>query len=364
MKLYHFIHNKFVSDEDLKTKFSLEQLLNLSAATTRDIKPVPYKPIGMGKPLLVEWLTIYLGDTPEKLFGGKKDILGVSGVKGYADSGSAPKALNVLQKKTDDYDFIYPEAFQNGSRIVFYSPALDKSTLTFSFELIADTFNEQQLETLSALLNTAAGIPVFAEAAIILSISAKVAKISSVLGKRIFEKGPFLNSSFELRFDTAGIAKSLTGYKLLFNKNETLPDDLTIEEKDGKMMLIDRLTGQPFRGENAYVILNIDGSKKDELSSFSTYYASAQLLSKFYQPDESGVSTVESLTEAMQLYNDAQFHNKAKATLEKLKKQTDTTSEEYKQLLLDLKTFQSNIKEDVFKLNIPAKYKSTTEESA
>ena len=42
---------------------------------------LPFEPIGIGKPLSIEILTIYTGDAPKKFLGGKPDLLVVSGVR-------------------------------------------------------------------------------------------------------------------------------------------------------------------------------------------------------------------------------------------------------------------------------------------
>ncbi|NJL76430.1 MAG: hypothetical protein HC892_16840 [Saprospiraceae bacterium] len=156
----------------------------------------------IGGPLSVEILSVYTGEAPHKFFGGKKDLLVVSGVKSMLTHGAAPRAINQLVEKVDDFQYLQPGAFTQGSPIVFYTPAIDITTTFCSFELIADTFNKEVFETIARLFTSAAGLPIFAPANGYLLVGSSLLKMTGKLGSALFETSPFLREDIAFRFDT------------------------------------------------------------------------------------------------------------------------------------------------------------------
>ena len=67
-----------------------------------------FTPIGIGEPLSVEILCVYTGDAPQTFFGGRKDLLVVSGVKGVQTHGEAARAINQIEQKVGDNQYLQP----------------------------------------------------------------------------------------------------------------------------------------------------------------------------------------------------------------------------------------------------------------
>src|SRR5690606_36440524 len=104
-----------------------------------------------------------------------------------------------------------------------------------------------------------------------------------------------------------------------------------------------------YKGKAPYMIILLDGRKRDDLLSFSPTLASAAVLQKFYGPDSTTSELTSTLQEAMQLYNDAGYRAKG----EKLKKQLkglDKTSGDYEKLKALYEAYSMNIENETLKL--------------
>ena len=159
-------------------------------------------PIGIGKPLSIEILCVYTGDAPNKLFGGKKDLLIVSGVRATNTHDESPRAINQLIKKVEDNQYIQPSAFVQGSPIIYYTPAVDVSTILCSIEMVADTFSEDTFSSISNLFGKAAKIPLFFTSSLYLLAGSSIIKMAGDLGKALFESKAFMKDNIPFYFDS------------------------------------------------------------------------------------------------------------------------------------------------------------------
>ena len=166
--------NKLVHPDELVEKHSLGMLkkvqtdpsamLKVSSGTVSaaSIKAAPqlptgtataYEPVGIGKPLGIEILTVYTGDAPVGgLFGNKKkDLLVVSGVKGPETFAAAPRAINQMRDDVGSKVYLQGSAFAEGSTIVYYTPSLINASLFTSVEMVFDQFNEAIFEEVAGM---------------------------------------------------------------------------------------------------------------------------------------------------------------------------------------------------------------------
>jgi hypothetical protein len=339
-------------DQALKRGVDFELQVENGSINSTDEYFKNFEPIGLGKPMSIEILTYYTGDAPKK-FLGKKDLLLVSGVKSLTTHDAAPKAINQIVKKIDDYTHYEPAAFNQGSPIVYYTPALDMGTVLCSFELIADTFNESVFESVSSLLSKAGGIPVFAPASGILLAGSVISSMVANLGKAVFESKPFFKGNIDIRLDSPGqlITKSkhvgVIDPRHVKEFNDYVPKRVS-DSSGSQIKLVHKNSNKEYNGDAPYVLLSINGANKDEeYKGFSPSLATASILEKFYGT-ESGSQTIEVLQDAMELYNDYSFYKKAKKQKERISS-LNQNSNEYKNGKLLLDAYLKNIANPIFK---------------
>ncbi len=324
--------------------------------TSREVlaeAPVNHTPIGLGQPISVEILCIYTGNAPSKLFS-KPDLMVSSAVKSSVTHEVAPRAINQLIPNIKDRTIHLPSALSEGSPIVYYSPALDASTTLCSFEMVANSFNQDITASISGLMKSAAGFPVFAPAGSLLIGGSVISQLVGNIGKKVFETKPFLRGDLDIRLDTAGMIPTRAKQYVIVNDSDLGEIDRLrlhyfTHDATGasKVMLVDKQTGEEYRGDAPYLIINIDGKKRTDLQSFTPRLASAAMIERFYGDDSSGDS-MHLIDQAMTLYNDFAYFNKA----EELKKKIhdmNKESEEFRKSNLLLGAYIENINNDIFK---------------
>tara|TARA_R110002096_G_scaffold275915_4_gene469629 strand:+ start:1304 stop:2422 length:1119 start_codon:yes stop_codon:yes gene_type:complete len=351
-KLYSGELSKF--DNAVKNGTSFEINVENGILKSDDSSFQSFEPIGIGKPLSIEILNVYSGDAPER-FLGKKDLLVVSGVKSVATYDAAPKAINQIIEKLNDKKHYKPSAFNNGSSIVYYTPALDMGTVLCSFELVADSFNEEIFESVSGLLSKAGGIPVFAPATGVLLAGSVLANMASKLGKAIFESKPFFKGDFNIILDSPGQILTKANHIAIIDSNHTnefinyIPKTVTIGNVS-EIKLVNKLNDKPYSGDAPYVLISVDGRKRDDLKAFAPTLASASIIEKFYGAD-TGTQSIEVIKDAMELYNDYSYYKKAIKQKEKIEK-LDSSSKEYKDGETLLGAYLENIDSELFKTSL------------
>ena len=316
----------------------------------------PFTPLGINKPLFIEILCTYSGDVPRKFLGGKPDILTVSGVKSYTTYGAAPRAINQIKHKVKDHTFLRFSAFDVGSPVVYYTPAVDVGTIYCSFEMVADTFNENLFQTLSRLFGIAGGLPIFAPAAPFLLAGSVISSMIGSLGKVIAESKAFLKDDEEFRFDGNIIPLSIAKQLAICNQEDTTklkaykPGLVTEPDGSKTVALVHRQSGEPYKGDAPYMLVNIDGKRKPELENYTSKLATAAVLEKYYGSQSRGELTANVIETAMKLYNDFSYHQKA-LELSKDIEQLSEGSAEYIKAMDLLEAYKNNIQSEQFKIS-------------
>ncbi len=322
-----------------------------------------FEPIGVGKPLGIEILTLYTGDAPGRgifgVFGSKPDLLVTSAVKAVQTFDAAPRAINQIIRQIGDYEYHEPGALAEGTPIVYYSPAVVDSTILCTVELVVDSFDEQTVQRLSALLATAAGVPVFAPASMYLMAGSVITKVFANLGKALLEGDPFLHADLSLHFDTPGIPVALAQNVLFYNDRDASEfKDYVIQlletgPQRQRVTLVHREKGTAYAGRAPFVIASLDGREKATLQNFAPRLASAAVLDRFYRAQDQASPVADAIDTAMQLYNDLQFRRKADAVQAQLATLA-RDSEAYKQAQTLLAAYTGNIRNKEFQLPKPA----------
>ena len=355
-------------DNSTKKKKNAKISFRSGTLTSRDLDDdgaVAFTPIGIGRPLSMEIVTIYSGDAPKKFLGGKPDLLVTSGAKYIHVHEAQPKAVNQLITNIEKRTYYEPEAFTKGCPIIYYSPAVGAETILCSVELVANSFDKKGVKQLSNLLSAAAGTPIFAPSSSLIMTGSAVINIAGKIGDAIFESKPFLKDSIQIRFNTPTMQRSTARIYVVCNDKHSaeLEAYRTIVKSSSlggdKIVLEDKQTGKEYRGKAPYMVVVIDGKEKPLLEDFQPQLASAALLNKFYGSDPQKVGT-KLIKEALQLYNDHHFHQEANELKAKLKKM-EPGSETFELELARFKAFQKNIRNKKFKVTsrgIPKKKKS------
>ncbi|MFD2163480.1 hypothetical protein ACFSJU_13815 [Paradesertivirga mongoliensis] len=316
-------------------------------------KEVPYEPIGIGKPLSIEILTVYTGDFRKNIaFGKRRDLLLSTAIKSSATYQAQAKALNMLKSKSEERSYLNFSAMDEGTRIVFYSPAVEVDSYEVSFNFIADSFDQELINTISQAFSAAAAFPVFLPASTFLLAGSEVLNIAGKLGNSLLQKAPFLNDSLRIQFGLGGLVNSVPRKTLIYNSDDAQEFE-GFEAKAVDVLqkveykLVHKETKLPYSGPAPYLIINIDGAKREGLESFSPKLATASILQQFGEGNKSSVATA-ALEDAMKLYNDLNYNKKANNKRKQLAQLT-VGSEQYNKENALYDAYIANIQSEEFK---------------
>lgn len=347
--------------EDHNFEFRAGSLRSLDLHDNTKLGLPDFTQPGIGKPLSVEILSVYTGDAPQKFFGGRKDLLIVSGVKSAQTYGRAPKALNQLVEKIEDFQYLQPGAFTQGSPIVYYSPAVDVSTTLCSFELVSDSFSREVFDMIGRLFSSTAGLPIFAPLNGYLIVGGALVKTSGKIGNAIFESAAFMREDIAFRFETPDLPMVQAKQMIICNdrdKHKLMGYEPGLTSEIGgnqRPVLLSKRTGKPYRGDAPYIMISIDGRKREALREFTPKLASAAMIEKFYG-SALEVQEIDILEEAMLLYNDYHYYKKAKQLEEALMPpdggRIDTSSVAFRKSQRLLNAYVRNIRAQVFRSSL------------
>lgn len=339
------IGSKQVSSAELQEKHALGEVQQFQQATDPQAKltlsagvvtkaqavaPPPqtpaFTPIGIGKPLSIEILTVYTGDAPaKKIFGQAADLLVVSAVKAVETFAAQARAINQLVPKIGDNQYLEPSALTEGSTIVYYSPSMVDDTTLCSFEMVTDRFDTEIFGQVASLFKKAAGLPIFAPQSTYLLAGSFLIRAAAKLANSLIDTGPFMRADLNLRFDTPGMPVALAHSAVLYddrNQNELVGYE--VRYVGDALKLVNPGSGSVYQGDSPYLIVSLDGRERDELKDFSPTVAKAALLEKFYGSGDPGGAVLDAIGSALELYNDSESRQKAldyKGKLDQLNQQ-------------------------------------------
>jgi hypothetical protein len=313
--------------------------------TTENVNP--FKSIGIGKPLLVRFHTLYPGILEGGLLsGGKKSILITSMIKDDITSKIPPKGVHQIFRDVKSGKTLYSNAASEGTEVIYYTRALD-SLLKFSIEVKLDKFNPKALNEISDLLGKASGLPLFAAHMPYLLLGSKLISVGGNLLDKIISKDTLLTYHFNISDDIAGLADSRSGWYIGIN-DESKGDFAgcrVVTNADGKAYLEQQ--GKEYSGPYPYILCSIDGLKNQRYDKFKVSMATSSVLREFYGDEPESIS--DTLNDIVSLYNDYEYVKKVRETRKLLE---STTDEAERKILMDqLEAFRANItNEDIKKV--------------
>lgn len=335
--------------------FSIEEL-GINYVAPQDIKadgfvpafqPTPFKPIGIGLPLLVRLHTVYVGNLSNTIFNTKQSILVNSMVKDDVTYEAASRAVNQIFKPVKDRTLLYMRASNQGSEILYYTKAYDNSRLLVEVEVKADKFNQDLFNNISNGLNNASGLPIFIPYASYMLVGGQLFKIAGEFFNKIMEKVPVLNYPFAITNDIGGLINTEPGFLIGGNPDELVHFkgyDITHDVTSPGNVYLSK-DGIPYQGDIPYIILSLDGNTHAAYDKFKPTMATAAIMKKYYGVSEK--SNMDVLQDMVSLYNDYTYLKKTKTLATQMEGVTDESEKEKMQKLLD--AYKSNITNDDIK---------------
>ena len=313
--------------------------------------PVGFEKIGPGLPLTIEIRHVYTGKFPESTFwsGKKQGMLVTSAMKSIATFNAAPRAVNFLEDNVQaGHNLRTPAATQQGTPLIYYSPALIERNTVLTLEMGFDEFPNQIFNVVSSALNQAAGIPIFLTAGAYLLGAGAITKLLGEIGSRLFDCPPKFKATEPLAFKRPGDIPPQADFRLIIDQdvNPAVLQDYRISQ-DGRLV---NKSGSPYDGDNPYMIISLDGRKDEDYAKFTATAASSALLEQYYNIREGQNGSLVPILDAIKLYNDWKFRQKADAISGELKK-LPANSEEYKKKKSEYDAMVKNIMDDLLKPN-------------
>jgi len=271
---------------------------------------IGFKEIGLGLPLTIMTRQVYTGKYPKGgLFGGGKDMLLTSATKSIASFSAKPRAINFLMKQVPSKSRIArPPAAQQGTPIIFYSPALLERSLTLDLTMVFDTFPQETFDQVGDTFTAAAGIPIFQVASTFLLGAGMITKLLGKAGEAIFDGKPVFESSDAVDIALPGGPPIPPGFALITTDNiDSL--DSTFRSKfqvNASGKVVDN-AGNEYDGDIPYTVISYDGTPVDEFASFSPTAASAAILSRFFGIKDGQNLPLDIVIEGIKLFNDLTY---------------------------------------------------------
>lgn len=302
----------------------------------------PFVEIGIGKPLAIEIRHVYTGEFPKAIFGYNDGMLITSAIRSIATFNAAPRAVNVLKKKVSKHtNMDIPIATEEGTPLIFYTPALTEPNTVMTIEFIFDEFPQKVVESIAKAFSTAAAIPIFAAKSTYLVAAGVVTSLVGRIAEHLFDgRAPF-SVTESLSFLRGGDNVPQEGFHLMTVDGFDLKaEGCGFKQETGT--LVYESSGAAYDGPYPYVVFSLDGRKNDAYKTFAATAASAALLERFYHIGEGQEQPLDILMDAVGLYNDWQFKEKAEALEAKLDA-AELDSEEYNKLKEQYDAYVANI---------------------
>jgi hypothetical protein len=336
MSLYHVVGSSSrVVSPDQARELTVE---GLEAAA---IEVPGAESIGTGKPLSIIMRHTYTGRYPKGIFGGtRSDLLITSAVRDvFATFNAAPRAINMLRRRVPHHSTLAGiDATENGTPLIYYSPAVTQVSTTATIELSFDDYPDELVSRIGNAIVTAGGIPLFGPYGAVLIGVGLAMKLVSTVVNALTDSKPEFSISERLEFELPDGAPLTPGYRILCEPSFD-PTPYSFKLGTG---LIDA-NGRPYTGDEPYVVLLLDGKKRDAFREFTPTAATAALLDRFLQQKDGSDLVISAIVDAVKLYSDFRFRREVDRLNAMLP--SDTNSEEYKALKKKIDALLANIGE-------------------
>lgn len=324
-----------------------EELTRRNATVTADVAPVPFEDIGLGIPLTISLRTVYLGEYPDAMpyFPIRKgDILVTSAIRPPSEFLGAARAVHYLRKTVEPRTFLTYSAGRDGSEIAYYSPAATDRRTAITVELSVDRdFDASLFAAFGTAVSGAAALPVFAPYAPVLLTAGAAVPLAGKAANLLARPRTFFEQTLFINMESPGDEPTPKGPRVVYGDGD--PEIRRCVLGAG-YKLIDK-DGNEYEGPAPYAVLTLDGTQRDDLKEWAAHAASADMVSRFFDPSGIGADALKVATDAASLYNDLVFSRKAteaKKTAAALK-----DGEAKKKALAEFDAYVKNIQESALR---------------
>lgn len=304
---------------------------------------VGFEPVGQGKPITIDIRKVYSGKVGSKsLFDGTGDIAVASGVKNWGAFKASARGLNWVAKRTGRQTLLEsPSALTDGTTVIAAQKAVVTRQLSVTLELAAAEREGGIFDTLGAAFQQAAGIPLFMpQAGFLLAAGQLVPAVGNLL-KALTGGRSSWDETAELSFGMPGVPNADAGFRIVAAVNAGL-DDLRFDHRRGLI----KADGNPYDGDEPYVVLAIDGRFDPELSSFTPAVAGADLTRRFFNAQSGLSGVIDELLDLSEIVSDVKFRDQALALQKQMAGMSDTDKAEAQKRL---EALVKNIANDALK---------------
>jgi len=304
--------------------------------------------IGVGKPLCIEIMHFYSGDAPQKVFGGEKSALIVSGFrKGLFAIDASPRFLNFWKEKLGDRQTVDNSIFNESTRLVYYSPAMDEDTIEVELEVQFNKVDGNAFDQVETLMRSAAGIPLFVGASGFLIAGAGLLKLAGKLAGALENKDPFLSDKLSLNFIDDDKLININQFPVccrdedegFFSDFDVVLGKNTKGVEEAK--LVHKTTGERYAGNKPYLLLQVSNAARVANGEFTSRVVSAAMMDRFYG-NQKKEQAAEILLESTKLFNDMNYANKIKNVKKQLKG-LKSSHPDFAKLTEQLKAYEQNV---------------------
>lgn len=287
--------------------------VRLGGGRTLSVDPgaaVPFQPIGRGLPLTVMLRDVYTGAHPRSgLFGRKKDVAVVSGLKNYDVFDASSRALNFVAQDIPSHSHAtMPSALGQGTAIVAYSPAVVTDSQILTIEFAVDSFPQDLFDKLSSAFSTLSGMPILLPYAGYLMGASGLVKLAGDLGEALFDGHPAFSATGSIDFNIPGLPAATADFRILAGQGLDADGYRYVPGKG----LVDQ-AGQTYAGDIPYAVISLDGTERPDLAAFSPTVASAAVLQRFFGLKDGAEASIDTLVQGLQLASDLHYRAKALA---------------------------------------------------
>lgn len=306
---------------------------------------IAFPPVEFGKPLTIDIRGAYTGRVGSQgLLSGTGDIAVVSGVKAWSAVKASARALNFIKPKTGRHTLIAsPGALNDGTRVVAYQKAVATSQLTVTFEIRSASHDGEVIGKLGEAFTAAAGIPLFLPYAGVLLAAGKVLPLAGNLVSALSGGPPHWSQSEDLSIDLPGYEPVSAGLRVVAAAASGL-DQMRYVDKVG---LVDA-TGNPYRGDEPYVVIAVYGGARPELDGFTAAALTADLAARFYPAKDGFGAAIDDVIGLARVASDWTFRKQADALRKKIAG-LPADSEEKTVLDKQLAAVEANIDDPIFR---------------
>ena len=271
----------------------------------------PFTPVSFGSPLTIDIRHVWSGNVGSKngLLGGGSagDIAVVSGVKDWSAFKASARALNWVSPRTGKQSPVkLPGALQDGTRLVAYQKAIASKQLTVTLELASAPRENDIFDKLGSAFSAAAGVPLMLPyAGALLAAGQIVPAIGKLLGS-ITRGQSNWSQSEDLNFGVAGTPDADAGFRVIAAASANFAG-MRFKAGTG---LVDT-AGQPFAGDDPYVVIAVDGSESSEFEAFTPTVVSAKLMRRFHESEAGAGGIIDDLLDLTTIISDVKFREEA-----------------------------------------------------